>query len=298
MRHRIHDSSAMRIFAGTAALALIVAACGGSASPSPAASAAASQAGDASPLGPTPAPSAAPSQAGGAATGCADPTQMAAAMQGADHYVAVATITTPLPGDSVGEGIGMVMTMEFQKPDRMRVQGGLADAPGALFEMISIGQDSWIRMFGGGTWAKTDASASPSPSSNPDIFGSTFGSAGLEPLDTLPDGVDLPGSSSCVIAYTIKAPPAVAGQDSNPLGQLGSATAFAARVDTATGRPQSLAFIIDPAKVRAGSPAAIVFAFDYDTPVDISAPDPSTVVQGGGFPLPSGLVLPSGITIP
>lgn len=223
---------------------------------------------------------------------------MAAAMQSADHYVATATITTPLPGDSAGAGIGLVMTLAFQKPDRMRVQGGMADTPGALFETISIGGEGWIRMFGSDTWAKTDTSASPSPSSNPDVFGSTFASAGLEALDKLPDGVELPGSSSCVIAYTMKTPPAVAGQDSTLLGELGSATAFAARVDTATGRPQSIAFIVDPAKVKPGAPAAIVFAFDYDTAVDISAPDPSKVVQGGGFPLPSGLVLPSGLTIP
>ena len=70
------------------------------------------------------------------------------------------------------------------------------------------------------------------------------------------------------------------------------------RVDTSTGRPQSMGFVIDPAKATAGAPTSIVFVFDYDTPVDISALDPSKVGTGSGFPLPSGFALPSGLTLP
>jgi len=303
VRHPTRSSSALVVAVSGVALAMVVAACGGSASPAPAASGApdASQDAGASAQAPTPAPSADASQAAGGgttATGCADPAKLAAAMQTADHYVATAAISAAIPGASAESGLSMEMKMEFQKPDRMRISAGMAGSPGALFEMVSVGTDSWIRMFGGDTWSKSDASASPSASSNPDVFGSAFDSSGLKPLDMLPDGLDLPGSSSCVVAYTISTPPAVSGGDGNPLGELGGATAFAVRVDTSTGRPQSMGFVIDPAKATPGGPTAIVFAFDYDTPVDISAPDPSKVGTGGGFPLPSGLVLPSGLTLP
>ena len=286
MRHTGRSSSALAVAASGVALALVVAACGGSASPSPAAPAASQDAG-------------ASSQAagGGTTAGCADPAKLASAMQSADHYIATADLSAAIPTASAAGGLSIQMKMEVAKPDKMRVSAGMAGSSGALFEMVTVGQDSWIRMFGGDTWAKSDAAASPAPSANPDVLGSLFDSSGLQPLDTLPDGLTLPGSSSCVVAYTISAPPAISGGDSNPLAELGGASAFVARVDTSTGRPQSMGFLIDPAKVTASGPTAIVFSFDYDTAVDISAPDPSKVVEGG-FPLPSGLVLPSGLTLP
>jgi hypothetical protein len=306
MRHPGRPSSALAVTACGIALAFVVAACGGSASPSPAASGApaASQDAGAGAQAPTPAPSAEPSAAasqaagGGTTAGCADPAKLASAMQGADHYVATATIDAAIPEGSAASGLAVEMKMEFAKPDRIRVSAGMAGTPGALFEMVSVGKDSWIRMFGGDSWVKSDATETPSASSNPDVFGSTFDSSGLTALDKLPDGLDLPGSSSCVVAYTITAPPAVIGGDGSPLGALGSAMGFAARVDTSTGRPQSMGFLVDPAKATLGGPTAIVFTFDYDTAVDISAPDPSKVGTGGGFPLPSGLVLPSGLKLP
>jgi hypothetical protein len=296
MSHRARSSTALAIAATGLTLAFAVAACGGSASPTPASSGApaASQGAAA-----TPAPSTEPTQAAGGGTtvtACADPAKMGEAMQSADHYVGTATIAAGIPGASADAGISMEMKMEFQKPDKMRISAGMAGSPGALFEMVSIGKDSWMRMFGGDSWTKSDTSTSDSSSS--DLFGSTFDSSGLTLLDTVPEGLDLPGSSSCVLAYTISAPPEVAGGDANPLGALGGAAAFAVRVDTSTGRPQSMGFIIDPAKATAGAPGSFVFTFDYDTPVDISAPDPSKVVEGGGFALPSGLVLPSGIELP
>jgi hypothetical protein len=307
MRSPVRPTSVLALAASGMALALVVAASGSSATPSPAASAApaASQDAGAGAVA-TPAPSAEPSAAasqdggGTTATGCADPAKLASSMQSADHYIATASISTPIPGasaDASAPAISMEMKMEFAKPDKMRVSAGLGGGSGSLFEMVSVGGESWLRMFGADTWTKSETSASPSPSSNPDVFANLFDPSSIQPLDVVPAGIDLPGSSSCVVAYSIKTPPVVAGGSSNPLGDLGAATAFAARVDTSTGRPQSMAFILDSSKVTAGGPAAIVFAFDYDSPVEIAAPDPSKVGTGG-FALPSGLVLPSGLKLP
>ncbi len=62
-----------------------------------------------------------------------------------------------------------------------------------------------------------------------------------------------------------------------------------------------MGFVIDTTTAGAGAPTSMVFTFDYQTPVDIQAPDPSKVTEGGaldGFPFPSGMEIPSGLTLP
>jgi hypothetical protein len=282
-----------------AAVALIVAGCSGS-SASPAPSAAASAAAPPASVAPgqstapsAPAESAAPSTAVAASQapvgGCADMAAMGDAMKNADHYTATAKIEAAIPGTSVGEaGFSLEMTMQFQKPDKMHL------STGGLFETISIGGDTWISMFGSGQWVKSDPTDT---SGSSDLFGEAFASPGMEQLSEIPADVVLPGDSSCVIGYKVKLPSMGSDSDlgANPLGQLGDAAAIVVRVDTATGLPQSMAFVLDPTKLTDGAPTSMVFTFDYATPVDIQPPDPSTVVEGTGLEnlLPSGMTLPS-----
>lgn len=283
-----------RMLAATAAIVLVVAGCSGSsATPAPSAAASAAASGAAASSAPsvitTPAPTAAPSVAVATqvpAGSCADMAKLGDAMKNVDHYVATAKIGMALPGASAGDaGFSLEMTMAFQKPDRTRI------STGGLFEAISIGSDSWMSMFGSDQWVKSDPTDSTGSS---DVFGSTFDSSGLQPLDEIPADLDLPGDSTCVVGYKVSVPPVVSGGESNPLGQLGDAAAFVVRVDQGTGLPQAMAFILDPAAAQAGSPMSIVFTFDYDTPVDIQPPDPSKIVEGGGgLPFPSGMTIPS-----
>ena len=295
---RIGSMKAPRMLAAAAAAVLVVAGCsGGSATPAPSAavSAAASGAASSAPsVATTPAPTAAPSVAVSTQVpvgSCADMATVGEAVRNADHYIATAKIEATqieaaLPGASAEDaGFSLEMTMSFQKPDRTHV------STGGLFEAISIGSDTWISMFGSGQWVKSDPTDSAGSS---DVFGSTFDSSGLEPLTEIPADLDLPGDSTCVVGYKVSVPPVVSGGEGNPLGQLGDAAAFVVRVDEGTGLPQSMAFILDPAKAQAGAPMSIVFTFDYDTPVDIQPPDPSTIVEGGGgIPFPSGMTIPS-----
>jgi hypothetical protein len=214
-----------------------------------------------------------------------------------DHYVATAKIGVALPGASADSGLSMDMEMKFQKPDRFEITSGIGG--GVLFAMRKVGEESWLQMFGADTWTKADASTG-SAESDPNILGS-LDSEGLEPLAQIPADLDLPGSSSCVVGYTVKIPDAVAGDSGNPLSSLSSATAFAVRVDNATNLPESMGFVIDASKAGEGAPTSMVFTFDYQTPVDIQAPDPSKVTEGGaldGFPYPSGMELPSGLDLP
>jgi hypothetical protein len=294
---RIPRVTVSRLLAA-AAVALIVAGCsGGSATPAPsaAASAAASPASVApgqSTAPSAPAESAAPSVAAASsvpAGGCADMTAMGDAMKNADHYTATAKIEAAIPGTSVGgAGFSLDMTLQFQKPDKMHL------STGGLFETISVGGETWISMFGSGQWVKSDPTDT---SGSSDLFGEAFASSGMEQLSEIPADVVLPGDSSCVIGYKVKLPSM--GSDSelgaNPLGQLGDAAAIVVRVDTATGLPQSMAFVLDPTKLTAGAPTSMVFTFDYATPVDIQPPDPSKVVEGTGLEnlLPSGMTIPS-----
>ena len=309
MLDRTRSLVAVRLIAGAAIVALAVAACGGSsATPTPAGSAAApTQAAGAATPAPTqppqehasePAESAeAGESGGGTAGGCADMAAVATAMKNVDHYVATAKIGVAMPGASADAGLSMDMVMKFQKPDRYEISTGLGG--GVLFAMKQVGKESWLQMFGADTWTKSDAS-SGSAEADPNLLGN-LQSAGLEPLAQIPAELDLPGSSSCVVGYTMKLPTGAAGDSSNPLSSLSSASAIALRVDTATGLPESMGFLIDTATAGAGAPTSMVFVFDYQTPVDIQAPDPSLVTEGGsldGFPLPSGMELPSGLTLP
>jgi hypothetical protein len=306
MLDRTRSLVAVRLVAGAAIVALAVAACGGSSStPSPAGSAAApTQAAPAVTPAPTAPPQEEPSESAGAgggggtsAGGCADMAAVSAALKNVDHYVATATIAVPLPGASAESGMGMDMVMKFQKPDSYEISTGIGG--GVLFAMKKVGQDSWLQMFGADTWTKADPSTS-STESDPNFFANLQGE-GLEPLAQIPAGLDLPGSSSCVVGYSVKAPAVTgSGDASDPLSTLSSATAVAVRVDTSTNLPQSMGVLIDTSVASAGTPSAIVFAFDYQTPVDIQPPDPSKVTEGGlgGFPFPSGMELPSGLTLP
>lgn len=301
MSDRTRALAATRLLAGTAVVALAVAACGGSsstpaASTAPGASAAASQ--DAAV---TPAPTAPPTEAPAASAGgstnnaCADPAAMAAAMKNADHYVATAKVSTALPGSSTAD-LSMDIALKFQKPDRMEMSAGMG-AGLTLFSSISIGDESWISMFGSDTWTKADSTTT---SADPDLFGSSLDASGLEPLAELPPTLVLPGDSACLVGYSMKMPEVATGDDTNPLSALNGAGAFVARVDPSTNLPQSMGFILTPDAADAGAPTSMVFVFDYETPVDIQAPDPSKVTDSpeGLFPFPSGLDLPSGITLP
>jgi hypothetical protein len=293
---RIPGVTVPRLLAA-AAVALVVAGCSGS-SATPAPSAAASAAGSAAPAQST-APSSAPEESAAPSAavavsqapigGCADMTNIGDAMKSVDHYTATATIEAALPGTSVdGAGFSLEMTMQFQQPDKMRI------STGGLFESISIGGESWLSMFGSGQWVKGDPTDT---SSSTDLFGEAFTSPGIEQLTEIPADLDLPGDSSCVVGYKVSLPSVGSDTDlgANPLGQLGDAAAFVVRVDTTTGLPQSMAFILDPTKLEAGGPTSMVFTFDYQTPVDIQPPDPSTVVDGTGLEnlLPSGMTIPS-----
>ncbi len=303
MLDRTRPLVAVRLVAGAAVVALAVAACGGSSS-SPAASAApgASAVASEAPAGGTtaPAPTTPPTEAPVASAGgstnnaCADPAAMAEAMKNVDHYVATAKVTTALPGSSAAD-LSMDLTLKFQKPDRVEMSSGMGGGM-TLFRSIAIGKDSWISMFGSDTWTKSDAQGS---GDNPDLFGSSLDTSGLQPLDEIPPALELPGSSSCVVGYSLQMPE-VAGDSTNPLAELNGAAAFVARVDTATGLPQSMAFVLTPNADNPGAPTSMVFVFDYQTPVDIQAPDPSKVSDSpeGLFPLPSGIELPSGVTLP
>ena len=297
---RIPGATVPRVLA-VAAVALVVAACSGS-SASPAPSAAASAAGSAAPAQSTApsaaAESAAPSIAAASqapAGGCADPAAMAEAMKNVDHYIATATVTTALPGSSTAD-LSMDITMKFQKPDRMEMSSGMG-AGLNLFSSITIGKDSWISMFGSDTWAKSDATET---GDSPDLFGSSLDTSGLEPLDELPPTLVLPGTSACVVGYSMKVPDVASGDGANPLAALNGAAAFVARVDPSTNLPQSMGFVLTPDANEAGGPTSMVFVFDYATPVDIQPPDPSKVSDSpaGMFALPSGLDLPSGLTLP
>jgi hypothetical protein len=304
MFDRTRSLPAIRLVAGAAVVALAVAACGGSSStPSPAGSAAApTQAAPAD----TPAPTAPPeepsesAEAGGGgggttAGGCADMTAVAAALKNVDHYVANAKIGVALP-EASGLDMSMDMVMKFQKPDKFEVTTGLGG--GVLFAMRQVGEESWLQMFGAETWTKADASTSTT-GTDPNLLGN-LESEGLKPLTQIPAELDLPGSSSCVVGYSIEMPAGATGDASNPLSSLSSATAIALRVDTSTNLPESMGFIVDTTAAGASAPTSMVFTFDYQTPVDIQAPDPSTVTEGGlgGFPFPSGMELPSGLDLP
>jgi hypothetical protein len=190
----------------------------------------------------------------------------------------------------------MDITMKFQKPDRMEMSSGMG-AGLNLFSSITIGKDSWISMFGSDTWAKSDATET---GDSPDLFGSSLDTSGLEPLDELPPTLVLPGTSACVVGYSMKVPDVASGDGANPLAALNGAAAFVARVDPSTNLPQSMGFVLTPDANEAGGPTSMVFVFDYATPVDIQPPDPSKVSDSpaGMFALPSGLDLPSGLTLP
>lgn len=301
MSDRTRSLAAARLLAGGAVVALAVAACGGSsstpaASGAPGASAAASQETAATPAPTTP-PTQAPAASAGGSTNnaCADPAAMAAAMKNADHYIATATVTTALPGSSTAD-LSMDITLKFQKPDRMEMSSGMGGGLN-LFSSITIGEESWLSMFGSDTWTKADATTT---STDPDLFGSSLDMSGLEPLDELPATLVLPGDSACVVGYSMTVPEIATGDDTNPLAALNGAGAFVARVDPATNLPQSMGFVLTPDANEAGGPTSMVFVFDYQTPVDIQPPDPSKVTDSpeGLFPFPSGLDLPSGITLP
>jgi hypothetical protein len=283
-----------RLVAGAAIVALAVAACGGSSS-TPAASSAPQAPADTP--APTTPPTAEPAASAGGSTdnACADPAAMAEALKNVDHYIATAKVTTALPGSSTGD-LSMDITMKFQKPDKVEMSTGMGGGLN-LFSSITIGKESWISMFGSDTWTKADPTSS---SSNTDLFGSSFDASGLEPLDEIPPTLVLPGSSSCVVGYTMKMPEVSGDQADNPLAALNGAAAFVVRVDTGTKLPQSMGFVISPNEAQAGSPTSMVFVFDYETPVDIQPPDPSKVSDSpeGAFPFPSGLDLPSGLTLP
>lgn len=289
MLDRTSSVVAVRLVAGTAIVALAVAACGGSSSPAPVGSAAA-----ATPA-PTAPPTAAPPTAGGGGTvsnACAAATAVAAAMKNVDHYVATAKVIAAIPNSSAGD-LSMDITLKYQKPDRMEVSSGMGAA--SLFSSITIGKDSWLSMLGSDTWTKADSTAS---TSDAEAFGSAFDATGLTPLTEIPANVDLPGSSPCVIGYSMKAPAVTGDSGGDPLGALSSASAFVVRVDTSTGLPQSMGFVIDQSKAQPGTPLSMVFVFDYQTPVDIQPPAKVAEPGSAGFPLPSGLVLPSGMTLP
>ena len=285
MPHRTSSLAKIRLVAGAAIVALAVAACGGS-SATPVATPA-----------PTTPPTAEPAASAGGSTNnaCAAPAAMAAALKNVDHYIATATVTTALPGSSTAD-LSMEIALKFQKPDRIEMSSGMGGGLN-LFSSISIGAESWISMFGSDTWTKSDSTTS---TSDADLFGSSFDASGLEPLDELPPTLVLPGSSSCVVGYTLKMPEVSGDATTNPLAALNGAAAFVARVDTGTNLPQSMGFVLTPAASDAGAPTSMVFVFDYQTPVDIQAPDPSKVSASpeGLFPFPSGLELPSGITLP
>jgi hypothetical protein len=290
-----------RLVAGAAIVALAVAACGGSsstpaASSAPGSSGAASQAPADTPAPTTP-PTTGPAASAGGSTdnACADPAAMAAAMKNVDHYVATAKVTTALPGSSTGD-LSMDITMKFQKPDKVEMSTGMGGGLN-FFSSITIGEESWVSMFGSDTWTKADSTTS---TSNTDLFGSSFDASGLEPLDELPPTLVLPGTSSCVVGYSMKMPEVPGDDAANPLAALNGAAAFVARVDTGTKLPQSMGFVISPTEAQAGSPTSMVFVFDYETPVDIQPPDPSKVSDSpeGVFPFPSGLDIPSGLTLP
>ena len=295
MSDRSRSLSTARLLVGAAVVTLAVAACGGSsttpaASTAPGASPAGSQAPAETPAPTTP-PTAQPSASAGGSTNnaCADPAAMAEAMKNVDHYIATAEVTTALPGSSTAD-LSMDITMKFQKPDRMEMSSGMG-AGLNLFSSITIGEDSWISMFGSDTWSKADSTTS---TSSADLFGSSFDASGLEPLDELPPTLVLPGTSSCVVGYSMKMPEVAAGDAANPLAALNGAAAFVARVDPATNLPESMGFVLTPEANDAGAPTSMVFVFDYSTPVDIQAPDPSKVSDSpaGMFDLPSGLTLP------
>ena len=290
-----------RLVAGSAIVALAVAACGGSsstpaASSAPGASGVASQAPADTPAPTTP-PTAQPAASAGGSTdnSCADPAAMAEAMKNVDHYIATATVTTALPGSSTSD-VSMDITMKFQKPDKVEMSTGMGGGL-SLFSSITIGEESWVSMFGSDTWTKSDSTAA---GTDTDIFGSTFDASGLKPLAEIPSTLELPGSSSCVIGYEIQTPAGTTGDENDPLSALSGAASFVVRVDTGTNLPQSMGFVIDPETSRTGVPASMVFVFDYETPVDIQPPDPSKVSDSpeGMFPFPSGLDIPSGLTLP
>ncbi len=286
MFNRTRSLVAVRLVAGAAIVALAVAACGGSASPSPA--------GTTAPA-PTAPPTAAPSTAGGGtiSNACADAATIAAAMKNVDHYVATAKVIAAIPNSSAGD-LSMDITLEYQKPDRVEVSSGMGGGA-SLFSSITIGKDSWISMLGSDTWTKADSTTS---TSDAEAFGSAFDATGLTPLTEIPANVDLPGSSTCVIGYSMKAPAVTGGSGGDPLGALSGASAFVVRVDTSTNLPQSMGFVIDQSKAQPGTPLSMVFVFDYETPVDIQPPAKVAAPGSAGFPLPSGLVLPSGMTLP
>jgi hypothetical protein len=301
MSDRSRSLSTARLLVGAAVVTLAVAACGGSsttpaASTAPGASAAGSQAPAETPAPTTP-PTAVPSASAGGSTNnaCADPAAMAEAMKNVDHYIATATVTTALPGSSTAD-LSMDITMKFQKPDRVEMSSGMG-AGLNLFSSITIGKDSWISMFGSDTWSKSDSTTS---TSSADLFGSSFDASGLEPLDEIPPTLVLPGTSTCVVGYTMKMPEVAADDAANPLAALNGAAAFVVRVDPSTNLPESMGFVLTPDANEAGAPTSMVFVFDYATPVDIQAPDPSKVSDSpaGMFALPSGLDLPSGLTLP
>ena len=310
MRHPGRSSSALAVAASGVALALVVVACGGSASPSPAASAApaASQARrQREPPRPRPTPTVGRRQPGGRRWHDGD------RLRGPDQAGLGHAERGPLRRDGghrgrdprrLGRlgGISMQMKMEFAKPDKMRISAGMGGA-GALFEMISVGKDSWIRMFGGDTWTKSDASPSPVRVGGPErprLHRSTP-RASRRSTSSRP-GWTCPGPRRASSPTRSRRRPPSPAATATRSAQLGGATAFAVRVDTSTGRPQSMGFVIDPAKATPGRAHVDRVRLRLRHPGGHLGARPVQGREGRRFPLPSGLAVgpgpPVGITLP
>ncbi len=290
---------------GAAAVLVLAACASGSASPSAAASAGATQApssqapssqAPAPTLAPTPppTPTTAPATEAPSATAAAgdvcgkDLAAINATMKSMDHYSAVGTMllifpmtqtdasATPLPVEAT-------LTMAHQEPDRDSIDMSMT-LPGfgdLVSKNIKIGTDEWADSQGTGTWVHRRVAATGKDSG--DIFQS-LSDAGLVRVDpaTVTGAPDLAGSG-CLVAFGGNAG---AGASPAPDGGLDmTQVSYVVFRVAGDGRVESAAFIFDPALAAAGTtPTSFALVFDYDSPVSIQAPDPSTVTEESPAP--------------
>jgi hypothetical protein len=186
-------STRIRALAGLAALAIVVAACGGSASPAPSSAGGTAPAATATPAptegaataAPTAEPTAAPTTAGGVP----DITTGAAALSNLDSYRMKVTMGMKGLESSVfsafGDGLAMdaLVVLKPEKAADMKISMGTADQKLEMGYRL-IGDKAWINL-GGDSWMEStaeDAQATMDSFAPEKMFGGLGSFSGMSPV--------------------------------------------------------------------------------------------------------------------